>query len=109
MEIIKTVDGQDVTVGIRGRLDTVTAPQLEQFIAENIEIGGIFQDQVGLFAAGGYIDDVHFLDQLSVDLTGPGFCISHSAPPEIFYYHSMGKMKSKIRKLHKIFEKLKKG
>ena len=36
MEIIKTVNGEDFIVNINGRLDTVTAPQFEEFIAENI-------------------------------------------------------------------------
>ena len=36
MEMLKTVNGEEVVVKISGRLDTVTAPQLEEYIAENL-------------------------------------------------------------------------
>ena len=36
MNITKTVNGKDFLVGLSGRLDTVTAPQFEEFINENI-------------------------------------------------------------------------
>ena len=36
MDIIKTVNGEDFVVSINGRLDTTTAPQFEEFIAENL-------------------------------------------------------------------------
>lgn len=36
MDIIKTVNGEDFIVNLKGRLDTTTAPQFEKFILENI-------------------------------------------------------------------------
>ena len=36
MNISKIVNGEDYIVTISGRLDTTTAPQFEEFIAENI-------------------------------------------------------------------------
>lgn len=36
MNITKTVNGKDFLVSLSGRLDTVTAPQFEEFINENI-------------------------------------------------------------------------
>lgn len=36
MNITKTVNGTDVIVNISGRLDTATAPQLQEFMAENM-------------------------------------------------------------------------
>ena len=36
MNITKTVNGKDFLVRLSGRLDTVTAPQFEEFINENI-------------------------------------------------------------------------
>ena len=36
LNINKTVNGEDYIVNISGRLDTATAPQFEEFIAENI-------------------------------------------------------------------------
>ena len=36
MNITKTVDGEHFIVEISGRLDTITAPQFESFISENI-------------------------------------------------------------------------
>ena len=36
MDIIKTVNGEDFFVDIVGRLDTLTAPQFEKFIVDNI-------------------------------------------------------------------------
>ena len=36
MDIVKIVNGEDFIVNIIGRLDTVSAPQLEKFILENI-------------------------------------------------------------------------
>lgn len=37
MEIIKKGDGNNLTVEIQGRLDTVTAPELEVAFAESLE------------------------------------------------------------------------
>ena len=37
MEIIKTINGQDLKIDIKGRLDTSTAPELETFLNENLE------------------------------------------------------------------------
>ena len=36
LTIEKTINGAEYTVRLSGRLDTVTAPQFEEFIAENI-------------------------------------------------------------------------
>ena len=36
MEMLKTVNGEDLVVNVSGRLDTVTAPQFEEYIAENL-------------------------------------------------------------------------
>ena len=35
MNITKTVNGEDLVVNVSGRLDTSTAPQFEEFFAEN--------------------------------------------------------------------------
>ena len=48
-----------------------------QGTGEDVHIGGTFQDQVRLLTAGGYIDDVLFLDQPAVDFTGPCFGVTH--------------------------------
>lgn len=37
MEIKKTLDGEKLTVAISGRLDTTTAPELEEALKESIE------------------------------------------------------------------------
>lgn len=36
LNITKTVNGENFVVAISGRLDTTTAPQLEEFIMENV-------------------------------------------------------------------------
>ena len=36
MEMLKTVNGENLLVTVSGRLDTVTAPQFEEYIAENL-------------------------------------------------------------------------
>ena len=36
MEMLKTVNGEDLVINVSGRLDTVTAPQFEECIAENL-------------------------------------------------------------------------
>ena len=36
MEITKTQEGTKLTVAVSGRMDTVTAPELEAFINENV-------------------------------------------------------------------------
>ena len=35
MTINKTIDGDKMTIGVEGRLDTVSAPELEKEIKEN--------------------------------------------------------------------------
>lgn len=37
MEIIKTKDGSSLSVSLIGRLDTTTAPKLEEFLAEELD------------------------------------------------------------------------
>ena len=36
MEMLKTVNGEELVVSMSGRLDTITAPQFEEYIAENL-------------------------------------------------------------------------
>ena len=36
MEIIKTVNNDELVVSLNGRLDTTTAPELESFLSENL-------------------------------------------------------------------------
>ena len=49
LNITKTVNGENLIVNISGRLDTTTAPQLEEFIAENIsKISTLTLDCAGL-------------------------------------------------------------
>ena len=49
LNITKTVNGENLIVNISGRLDTTTAPQLEEFIAENIsKISALTLDCAGL-------------------------------------------------------------
>ena len=49
MNIEKVVNGENYIVGISGRLDTVTAPQLEDFISENLaNMGSLTLDCAGL-------------------------------------------------------------
>ena len=57
-----------------------------QFAGEHIDIGGVFQYQIGLLPSGCHINDVQLFDQLAVDLAGPGFCITHKCiPPNLFF------------------------
>ena len=49
MNITTAVNGADFIVSISGRLDTVTAPQFEEFILENIaKMGTLTLDCAGL-------------------------------------------------------------
>ena len=53
-----------------------------QLIGEYIDIGGVFQHQVGLFTAGGHGDDPQLFRQLPVDLAGIAlfYCHNGTAP-----------------------------
>lgn len=49
MNITKKVNGETMTVSIKGRLDTSTAPEFETFMNENLtEVGGLILDCEGL-------------------------------------------------------------
>lgn len=49
MNIEKIVNGENYIVSISGRLDTATAPQLENFLGENLaNMGGLTLDCAGL-------------------------------------------------------------
>ena len=49
MNITKKVNGETMTVSIKGRLDTSTAPEFETFMNENLtEAGGLILDCEGL-------------------------------------------------------------
>lgn len=49
LTITKIVNGEDFIVNISGRLDTVTAPDFEAFIAENVaKMGTLTLDCAGL-------------------------------------------------------------
>jgi anti-sigma B factor antagonist len=49
MNITKKVNGETMTVSIKGRLDTSTAPEFETFMNENLaEVGNLILDCEGL-------------------------------------------------------------
>ena len=49
MEIIKTKDGEKLTVALSGRLDTTTSPDLQASLAEDIDaVGELVFDMTGL-------------------------------------------------------------
>ena len=52
----------------------VAVPQL---IGEDIDIGGVFQHQIGGDTAGGHVDDMEFFVELAVDLAGIAFFHGH--------------------------------
>ena len=37
MTLSKTLNGNSLTIAVEGRLDTVTSPELEAFVSENLE------------------------------------------------------------------------
>ena len=51
-----------------------------QLAGKDIDKCGIFQHKVCFFTAGSHINDVQLFNQFSIDLAGPGFCVTHSAP-----------------------------
>ena len=62
---------------------------LTQFVGEDIDIGGVFKDEIGLLPAGGDIDDVLLFHQLALDPRGVGFVRDgHVASSFHYLYHA---------------------
>ena len=51
---------------------------LAELVGENVNIGGVFQHQVGRDAAGGHVDDMELFVELAVDLAGIAFFHGHN-------------------------------
>ena len=67
----------------------VAVPQL---IGEDIDIGGVFQHQIGGDTAGGHVDDMELFVELAVDLAGIAFFHGHKIV--LLSYRQTGRRKA---------------